>query len=194
MTNQPVLKVENLGHSYGAAEIFSSVSFTLAAGEILQVTGRNGSGKTTLLRLIAGTKSHDSGQVTRADDANIAVLGHKNGIKGELSPLENLSLYAADKKTRVEALERLGLESAHHKKPCYMLSAGQQRKTALARVLLANAKVWLLDEPFTALDARAHETVAALLTAHAKNGGAAIVATHDPLDLDKKILRELVMS
>ncbi len=194
MTSQPLLTVEDLGHSYGAAEIFSAVSFVLAAGEILQVTGRNGSGKTTLLRLIAGTKSHDSGTVIWHDDANIAVLGHKNGIKGELSPLENLSLYAPDAKTCVEALSRLGLERAHHKKPCYMLSAGQQRKTALARVLLTGAAVWLLDEPFTALDDKAHETVTALLTEHARTGGAAVVATHDRLDLDKKILRELVMS
>ncbi|MBU6474582.1 MAG: heme ABC exporter ATP-binding protein CcmA [Alphaproteobacteria bacterium] len=194
MTSRYLLKVENLGHSYGAAQIFTRVSFSLAAGEVLQVTGRNGSGKTTLLRLLAGTKPRESGHVTWDEDATRAVLGHKNGIKAELSAIENLSLYAPDRRSCMEALELLGLERAHHKKPCYMLSAGQQRKTALARVMLAKANVWLLDEPFTALDARAHETVTELLARHAKNGGAAVVATHDRLDLDAFTLREMVMS
>ncbi len=194
MTSQPALKVEDIACGYGAADIFSGLSFTLAMGEILQVTGRNGSGKTTLLRLLAGTKSCEYGHVAWAQEARIAVLGHRNGIKAELSPLENLSLYAPDKKECAAALERLGLERAHHRKPCYMLSAGQQRKTALARVLLSGAAVWLLDEPFTALDDKARATVAELLAQHARRGGAAIVATHDRLDLDKSILRELVMS
>jgi heme exporter protein A len=187
------LSVKNLTHAYGRAALFSGLSFDLAPGTLLQVTGRNGSGKTTLLKLLSGIKPPQEGSVEWGD-VDCAYLGHKNAIKTELSPLENLTLYQPDAAACAHTLEDLGLEKSHYHRPCYRLSAGQQRKVALSRVVLSTAKIWLLDEPFTALDETAKAHLLRHLTRHANDGGSAVVATHERLAVEKSILRELVMS
>jgi len=192
--SEPYLKVKKLTHAYGRAALFSAVTFDLAPGFILQVTGKNGSGKTTLLQLLSGIKIPQDGSIHLREDITCAYVGHKNAVKAELSPLENLALYQPDAKSCAQALEALGLEKSHHRRPCYRLSAGQQRKVALSRLILSDAKVWLLDEPFTALDDTAKAHVIKQLESHAQNGGSAIVATHERLDLGKTILKEMVMS
>lgn len=191
---EPHFTVKELAHIYGRNTLFSNISFNLSAGLILQVTGRNGSGKTTLLQLLSGVKTPQEGTVAWQDDIECAYVGHKNAVKGELSPLENLTLYQPDRAACAKALEEMGLEKSHHNRPCYMLSAGQQRKVALSRVMLSEAKVWLLDEPFTALDDAAKACVVRHLESHAKGGGSAVVATHERLDINKSILREMTLS
>lgn len=188
------LKVKKLTHTYGTAPLFSAVSFDLSPGCILQVTGKNGSGKSTLLQLLAGIKLYQTGSISWLQDVTRSYVGHKNAIKTELSPIENLALYQPDASIRIQALELMGLEKSHCRRPCYMLSAGQQRKVALSRLALIEAKVWLLDEPFTALDDAARLGLSKYLEKHAKAGGSAIVATHDRLDISGSILHELVMS
>lgn len=187
------LSVKNLTHVYGRTALFSGLSLELPPRTLLQVTGRNGSGKTTLLKLLAVIKTPQEGSVEWAD-VDYTYLGHKNAIKGELSPLENLALYQPDVSICAHTLEERGLETTHHKRPCYRLSAGQQRKVALSRVILSNAKVWLLDEPFTALDEAAKVQLMRHLQRHADNGGSAVVATHEHLNVEKSVFRELVMA
>jgi len=187
------LSVKNLTHAYGRSALFSGLTFDVTPGTILQVTGKNGSGKTTLLKLLSGIKMPQEGSIEWTEE-DCAYLGHKNAIKTELSPLENLALYQPDTSACALALEDLGLEKLHHHRPCYRLSAGQQRRVALSRVILSNAKVWLLDEPFTALDDTAKAHLIRHLTRHANGGGSAVVATHERLDLEKSLLRELVMA
>jgi len=191
---EPYLKVKKLTHAYGRAPLFSAVSFDLGPGFILQVTGKNGSGKTTLLQLLSGIKPPQEGSVFWGEDITCVYVGHKNAVKVELSPLENLALYQPDASVCAQALQALGLEKSHHRHPCYRLSAGQQRKVSLSRLILSDAKVWLLDEPFTALDDAAKALVIQQLESHAKNGGSAVVATHERLDLSKNVLKEMVMS
>lgn len=158
------------------------------------MTGRNGSGKTTMLQLLSGIKTPQEGSVVWRDDIECAYVGHKNAVKGELSPLENLTLYQSDTAACAKALKEMGLEKSHHNRACYKLSAGQQRKVALSRIILSDAKVWLLDEPFTALDEAAKACVVRHLESHANDGGSAIVATHERLDVNKSILREMALS
>ena len=191
---EPYLTVKELAHTYGRTTLFSNISFDLPAGVILQVTGRNGSGKTTLLQLLSGIKAPQEGSVDLAEDTGCAYIGHKNAVKGELSPLENLSLYQPDAAICAKTLEEMGLEKSHHNRPCYMLSAGQQRKVALSRIMLSEAKVWLLDEPFTALDDAAKACTIRHLENHASAGGSAVVATHERLDVSKSLLREMTLS
>lgn len=190
----PYLTVKELTHAYGDVPLFSALSFGLAQGVVMQVTGTNGSGKTTLLQLLAGLKSCQEGSVTWRDETPRLYIGHQNAIKVELSPLENLSLYQADSGRCAQALDAMGLGVSHHNCPCYMLSAGQQRKVALSRLMLSETKVWLLDEPFTALDEASRLRVSGYLEQHAKQGGSAIVATHEPLGIDAAVFCELVMA
>ena len=191
---EPYLTVKELAYTYGRNALFSNISFEVPVGQILQVTGRNGSGKTTLLQLLSGLKTAQEGSVSRREEIGCAYIGHKNAIKGELTPLENLALYQPDAAACAKALDEMGLEKSHHNRPCYKLSAGQQRKVALSRVMLSNAKVWLLDEPFTALDDAAKACVVRHLESHIRAGGSAVVATHERLDVNKSILREMTLS
>ena len=188
------LKAKNLAHSYGPSPLFSALSFELAPGSVLQITGKNGSGKTTLLQLLAGIKTCQKGSVHWSEETPYIYIGHQNAIKTELSPLENLYLYQSITSVCAQALEAMGLERSHHHRPCYMLSAGQQRKVALSRLILTDARVRLLDEPFTALDDASKARVTKYLERHAQGGGCAVMAIHERLDIDKSVLRSLVMS
>lgn len=176
--------------------LFRDLDLAVGPGEMLRVEGPNGSGKTTLLKILSGQlRDHEGelrwcGQPMRRSRtaflANLLYLGHAPGIKTALSPLENLAWYQAlagergDEGERMNALDDIGLRGFEDI-PVAQLSAGQQRRVALARLALTPRPLWVLDEPFTAID---REGVAALerrLLAHARAGGSVILTTHHEL-------------
>ena len=181
----------------GQRVLFRDLSFRVAAGQVLSLEGPNGSGKTSLLRLIAGFIAPASGTVSLSTgDAvigeaeergrHIGWLGHHDAAKPQLSPREVLTFFARlyGSVGDVEAaLAGVGLASIADL-PCQYLSAGQKKRLALARLRLCGRAVWLLDEPLAALDADGKARAAELIASHAKNGGIAIVATHEPLQIE----------
>lgn len=184
------LNVNSLEVWRGERRLFGDLSFELAPGEIALVTGANGSGKTTLLRIMAGLSVAEAGTVTwRGDTVNdlapearpeIVYQGHLEGLKKDLTVVENLEFYRAlwGANGGVEPLlEELGLTSSAHR-PLRYLSAGQRRRVSLGCMRLRQAKLWLLDEPLTNLDAAGTDIVAHWLDDHASAGGVAVVATH----------------
>jgi heme exporter protein A len=200
------LEVRNLAALRGEERIFSGITLSLSGGDALVVTGRNGSGKSTLIRTIAGLLPSDSGEVKvtlsdgvipRAAEA-CHYLGHRNAMKRELSVEENLDFWkrfmgdfeggaGLDPES---AAETLGLAPILHL-PFGYLSAGQQRRMAMAKLLVAWRPVWLLDEPTAALDVQSEEIFAGLMKAHREKGGIVIAATHQELGLGRA--QELVM-
>jgi heme exporter protein A len=191
----------------GEVHVLRGLSFGLKAGECLQITGANGSGKTTLLRALCGLVPLEQGRISwrgadiRSDSSGyhneLAYLGHDNGLKGDLSATENLR-YALGLRRRVAvsdcaaALRRVEL-AEHSDVPLRRLSAGQRRRVALARLSLMGAALWLLDEPASNLDTAGHALLGQLLEAHVRAGGAAIVATHQVLELPSATLRTLML-
>lgn len=214
------LKAENLAARRGEDLIFVNISFHLGSGEALVLTGRNGSGKSTLLRVVAGLLTAEKGRTIFVDDSggserSVAEVshyfGHRNAMKNELSVAENLSFWRsflgnADDGTRngldnigggtagllvEEAAEAVGLAGILHL-PFGYLSAGQQRRMAFAKLLVAHRPVWILDEPTAALDASADILFAELISAHQRRGGIVLAATHQPLGLGNA--RKLAMT
>lgn len=192
------LVAEGLSAKRGEDLIFQDISFEIAAGRALVVKGPNGSGKSTLLRVLAGLLPAVSG-TARLDAAAHPVerlgeachyLGHRNAMKRELTVAENLAFWkaflgdlAGGKSFGVEAAtEAVGLGGIAHL-PFGYLSAGQQRRMAMAKLLVAWRPVWILDEPTAALDVSAEAMFAGLVTDHLSQGGIAIAATHQPLEL-----------
>ena len=177
--------------------LFKNLEFALNQGELLVIEGPNGSGKTSLLRAVAGLLEFESGVVnwdgvTIRDNhqsfrADLVWLSHRVGFKGDLNILENLKfesgLRASDQRRLGEVLERLSL-SRLVELPFRSLSAGQQRRVALARMLLASARLWIMDEPFTNLDKAGQALVAELIGEHIRAGGSCMVASHQPLEID----------
>ena len=192
----PELEVTGLSCRRGGRPVVRNISFTLARGELLALTGRNGSGKTTLLRALALLVTADEGgirwqgaDIRHARDGwrrQIAWLGHLDGLKGDLSVRENLAtachLREASADRVDEALAAFDLAPLANR-AARTLSAGQRRRAALARVVAAAAPLWLLDEPLNALDAPSQAALRAALAAHLAAGGLAIAATHAPLDV-----------
>ncbi len=188
--------------------MLAGVSLAVGAGECLHVLGANGSGKTTLLRLLAGLLAPEQGRVewggqpTAADrdawHASFCYLAHSDGLKPELTARENLAFEVGlrrnlDPGEIEEALARVGL-AAERDQPAGFLSAGQRRRLAVARVLLAAAPLWILDEPFTNLDAAGSTLVATLIGRHLDAGGGAIVAAHQPPAIPGHAPRRLELS
>lgn len=186
--------------------LFSGVNVSLESGDILQVEGPNGCGKTTLLRIITTALSASSGQLlwqgadisrVRQDYLqNLLFLGHLPGLKQSLSPEENLIWWRRlnshnDSLSNLEVLARMGLQG-YDDVPCFNLSAGQQRRAALARLLITKAPLWVLDEPFTAIDRQGVGELELLLMAHAEQGGMVILSTHQ--DLGIKEIKRLSLS
>lgn len=174
----PLLAMTDLACTRGGRRLFGGFNLTLGTGCCTEVHGANGSGKSTLLRIAAGLFSDYSGEV---EVAPCHYLGHRNGVSALLSPLENLKPYERlGVGSAPEALARVGLQDAMEV-PSGQLSQGQQRRVGLARLLLGDKPLWLLDEPLTALDADGRRLVRGLVTAHSAAGGAVLCATHQTL-------------
>jgi heme exporter protein A len=187
------LEVSGLTCVRNEAVLFCDLSFSAGAGEMVHVSGPNGSGKTSLLRILCGLGLPESGQVRwrgqeiRTDRAAFATdvrhVGHANGIKLDLTASENLAfgahIHGAGTVCSVaEALAAVGLSGrgdviARH------MSAGQRRRLALARLVQSPGRLWILDEPFTSLDAGGRDMAMALIAGHVRRGGVAVVAAHD---------------
>jgi heme exporter protein A len=198
-----LLEVADLACRRGGRRVFDRLSFGLAAGELLALTGRNGSGKTSLLRVLAllvrpetGTIRWQGADVLAEPEiwrGRLAWLGHLDGLKADLSVRENL-LVAERLRGGASAVDRLdGVLIAFDLaglalRPVRTLSAGQRRRTALARVALSQAPVWLLDEPLNALDQPAQGAFRAALAKHLAAGGLALAATHADLGLPARTL------
>ncbi|MGQ0673546.1 MAG: heme ABC exporter ATP-binding protein CcmA [Hyphomicrobium sp.] len=193
------LIVDDLTQRRGGRRVIDGLSFRVSSGEALVLLGANGTGKTTLMRTLAGFLAPDSGSVRL--DGGIAdtpvgeqchFVGHLNGLKSNLTVAENLVFWAEyltgqplpsiDGRV-VDALEAFAIGGLA-RIPAGYLSAGQKRRVALARLLVVERPLWLLDEPTASLDTASAKQVSRAITAHTASGGLAIVATHLPLDLE----------
>jgi heme exporter protein A len=173
----------------GGRTLYDGLSFSLGDGELLLLSGPNGSGKTSLLRQIAGLLPLDTGEIVfeggeRAEETHY--IGHAPAVKDTLSVSENLgfwaTLYGQPPMPLSDALARLRLSTLENL-PARALSAGQKRRLALARLLVIDRKLWLLDEPDAALDKEGRDTLLGILTEHRARGGMAIIASHGTLPL-----------
>ena len=179
-----LLVAENIRCAVGRRPLFDGISLVVAPGDLVEVRGANGTGKSTLLRCLAGLAEPDAGEVRR--HGSIAYLGHRPGISGRMTAVENLGWLAGIRLDVAHlgaidaALSRLGLADARDEL-CDTLSAGQQRRAALARLLVCAADLWVLDEPLTSLDDAGAGVVRELLDEHRGIGGAAVCATHRSL-------------
>jgi heme exporter protein A len=186
-------------------ELFKNLNFTLKSGQALFIEGRNGSGKTSLIRILTGLRQPESGDVTWCGE-NITRLGHEycrhfvyvghlNGVKENLTVLENLKMARVLGQTSsgmslTEALAQVHL-THFEESMVHTLSAGQHRRLALARMLVIGSPLWIMDEPFTALDKYGVELFETLLKAHTDNGGMAVMTSHHDMnlnDVDVKVL------
>ena len=201
-----MLQVAKLECRRGDRLLFSGLGFGIDAGTLLHLRGRNGSGKTTLLRTLCGLFTPDAGEVywkgesihTLAEDyrRDLLYFGHLNGIKGDLTGVENLRLAATLDGDRVgsdavwAALGRIGL-AGFEDLPTRMLSQGQKKRVALSRLILSRAPLWVLDEPFTALDVDAVNLLQGLIADHVAGGGLAVLTTHQEVPLTSGQARHL---
>jgi heme exporter protein A len=202
------LSVRDIEFWRGERRVLAGVSLDLASAECIHVLGPNGSGKTTLLRIIAGLLSPEQGTIrwggrdTRKERdfwcAQFAYLAHSDGLKPELTARENLA-FDAGMRRRLRApevdaaLEHVELAAAGDQ-AAGALSAGQRRRLAIARVLLASVPLWILDEPYTHLDAGGTAIVSGLIGRHLEGGGAALVAAHQPPALPHHAPRRLELA
>ena len=196
--NPSSLRANALTCVRGERTLFTGLDLEVSAGEWLHVRGENGIGKTSLLRLLSGLTKPAAGeifwneQLISADPSeyhrNLLFLGHRDSLKEDLTELENLSIATALDGIAVTedkillALHRFGLRGREDL-PVNCLSAGQKRRVLLARLLLRQAKLWILDEPFNALDVRAVEMLSELILEHIASGGMAIMTSHQEIPM-----------
>jgi heme exporter protein A len=201
-----MLQVDDLCCMRGDRQLFSGLQLSLDTGELLYVHGHNGSGKTTLLRTLCGLIRPERGQIRwRGEDVRelredfareLLYLGHKNGIKGDLTAVENLRVssvldgFPVDEARAWEALGRIGLDG-HEDLETKVLSQGQQRRVALARLLVNQAPLWVLDEPFVALDKAAVELLQQVIRDHVAGGGMVVLTTHQEVPLTAGVAKQL---
>ena len=207
-TSEPVLEVHALSCVRGDRVLFRDLSFTVGSGELLHLKGHNGSGKTTLLRALAGLLLPESGEI-RWNGSNIRrlreeysrhllYLGHLNGIKGDLTAVENLRIsatldgFSLSEPRAWELLAEIGLRG-HEDLPSKHLSQGQKRRVALARLLANDARIWVLDEPFTALDVAAVQLLQDVIRRHVEDGGMAVITTHQEVAMIGENTRTVVL-
>ena len=204
ISSKPLLSVIDLECIRGDNLLFSGLDFKLYEGQLMQVEGANGSGKTSLLRILAGLSLSSEGQVLWDGKdilkqrslyfSKVAYLGHTLGVKSDLSPVENLKISLAlagfpfDETDVYRALEQTGLASKEDV-PARSLSAGQKQRVALARLLACPAKLWIMDEPFTALDASGVSLVRDLLETHLRRGGLVVLTSHQAVEVRGDVVR-----
>ena len=193
------LIVSELACERGGRVLFSGMSFTVESGEAALLTGPNGAGKTSLLSILAGLLKPLSGAARLEDEGEeielseeAHLIGHRDGLKSQLLVSENLSfsqaLLGSPSLSSKAALATLELEHVLHL-PCAYLSAGQRRRVALARLLVARRPLWLLDEPTAALDSASRAVLTKLMGDHLAGGGLIVAATHEPLGIGAAEIR-----
>ncbi|WP_460232991.1 cytochrome c biogenesis heme-transporting ATPase CcmA [Aurantivibrio plasticivorans] len=197
MVVKPSILIENLSCERSDRLLFSKLSMEIEAGQVLQIRGPNGAGKTTLLRILTGLSSDYLGRIQwcgrdlreslQAFRSQLLYIGHLPGIKKALTAEENLNWYArfhagVPQLSIPEALAEVGL-AGYEDVPCQSMSAGQQRRVNLARLFLTPAPLWVLDEPFTAIDVGGVAMLQARITEHTSGGGIVILTSHQELDI-----------
>ncbi|HEU0195893.1 MAG TPA: heme ABC exporter ATP-binding protein CcmA [Nevskiaceae bacterium] len=192
------LEAFELGVRRGDREILAGVDLRVHGGQILHLLGHNGAGKTSLLEVLCGLRAPSAGRLSGQPPVNrLHWLGHRNGVKASLSPLENLRfscrLAGAPLAGVAPALERVGLQRLRHR-PCGRLSTGQRRRAGLARLLVDERPWWFLDEPLAGLDVAGIALVCDLLAEHVATGGAAVVSSHQPFPKPLPGLMEQVLA
>ena len=208
MKSGSILAFTDLGCSKGGRQLFKGVHCTVPAGRWLHVAGANGIGKTSLLRMLCGLLPPAAGEIRwrgrpigkLGEDyrRELCFLGHHNAIKEELTPLENLLAAAhladedLDEGAALDALELVGL-AGREELACRYLSQGQKRRVALARLVNERRALWILDEPYVALDTAAVALVASLIGAHLQRGGLVVLTTHQAVPVAAGAVRELVL-
>lgn len=204
-----MLTARNLECIRGEHRLFSNLSFSVNPGELMFVGGPNGSGKTSLLRLLCGLSLPDDGEIywngtdirELGEDYRdvMTYLGHLGGIKDDLTAIENLRISCAlagceiDEDQAADALGQIGL-AGREMLPARVLSQGQRRRVALARLLVARTKLWILDEPLTALDVAAVELIKGILEHNLAEGGMVIMTTHQEIVMSTVTIHHLVLS
>ena len=205
--NNPTLAAADLACIRDDRTLFSGLAFSIGPGEALLLEGRNGSGKTSLLRILCGIRLPDAGRINWCgEDINrlgadyhehTAYVGHRDGIKLDLTPLENLAMARAlgrpNETTLEDALEKVdlyGFEDVLTRN----LSAGQQRRLALARLLVTDTALWILDEPFTSLDVHGIKVIEELLDNHTSRGGMLAVTSHHAVNLANTRIKRINLS
>jgi heme exporter protein A len=201
-----LLEVVNLACARGDRPLFRDLSFAVNPGELLHVRGENGSGKTTLLRALCGLSLPASGEIRWNGQAiqeqpetyrkQLCYIGHGNAIHGDLTPIENLQFEACigaeDRIDAKPALDAQGLGRVASL-PAKLLSQGQKRRVALARLTVLQRALWVLDEPFTALDVRAVDRLLATLARHLARGGLCILTSHQEVAVTDWPVRTLTL-
>ena len=202
-----MLKADNVSCVRGERRLITALSFTLERGRLLAVTGANGSGKTSLLRMLCGLLPAEQGRVLWDGEdvracrerylASLIYIGHLNSLKDDLTPVENVTISARlageaiSEGRTCEALEAVGFPRAIHRLPTRVLSQGQKRRVSLARLWVSQRVLWILDEPFAALDAASTGLLMQQLRAHLSNGGIVIAATHQEIEVGADRLDQL---
>lgn len=209
-TDAPLLEVEAVECIRGDRCLYRNLSFSVKAGTVVRLSGPNGAGKSTLMRIVAGLLTPTEGRVLWRGKAarelggdfrsELCYIGHMNGVKEELTALENLrtnaALFgrAADESSCREALRAVGLQG-FEEEPVRFLSQGQHRRAALARLYLSeDIPLWILDEPFTALDVKGVASLCRLIERHSEAGGITLMTTHQEAGLSPKRYMELDVS
>ncbi|MCG6355405.1 cytochrome c biogenesis heme-transporting ATPase CcmA [Vibrio alginolyticus] len=201
-----MLELSNLTPLRAHPVLFENLQFEIKPGELVQIEGRNGTGKTTLLRIVTGLGDREEGvikwkgeEVEKSRDVfhqDLLFLGHQTGVKRELTALENLRFYQSIQNNRSSdeeifiALTQVGL-AGREDVPVAQLSAGQQRRVALARLWLSKQILWILDEPLTAIDKQGVKVLESLFASHADNGGIVVLTTHQDMFADSPKLRKI---
>lgn len=193
-----LLEFEGVCVARGDRVLLRDLTGAVQGGEVLHIRGANGIGKTSLLEILAGLRDPESGTVARAFAPEACHwVGHRNALNPALTPVENLRFWCAVQGVAADcvaaALRDFKLERVCDQ-PCRQLSAGQKRRTALARLAVARRPLWFLDEPLSALDQAGIGHWLALLERHQREGGAAVITSHQPLPAEFPGLRHLELA